>query len=102
MGAAVASQVPVSRVGDPPLAWTWIVEDLRDLHRLNVERFGQWAKSPSSVAAGGSLGWPLGDWRGLRWVPLPCCLGDHCGDAWDGAANPHPILLELVARVSTM
>lgn len=91
MGAAVALQVPVSRVGDPPLAWTWIVEDLRDLHRLNVERFGQWAKSPSSVAAGGSLGWPLGDWRGLRWGaltllsgrPLWRCLG------WGSQPPPH-------------
>lgn len=35
-------------------------------------------------------------------VPSSCCLGDHHGGGWDVAASsPSPILLELVARVST-
>lgn len=94
MGAAVPLWAPVSWLGEPTLAWTWVVEELCDLYRLNVERLRQWVKFLSLVGAARALGWPLGWWEGLMLgVPSSCCLGDHRGGGWDVAASPpshHP------------
>lgn len=51
VGAAVASWALVSRVGEPPPAWTWVVKKLCELNRLNVEKLRQWVKSLFLVAA---------------------------------------------------
>lgn len=56
MGAAVPLWAPVSWLGEPTLAWTWVVEELCDLYRLNVERLWQWVKFRSLVGAAESTG----------------------------------------------
>lgn len=72
---------------------------LCDLHRLNVEKLRQSVKSLFLVAAGEKPGLAPGKCP----HPSSCCLGDHHGGGRDVAASPpSPILLELVARVSTV
>lgn len=92
MGAAAASQVPVSRVGEPPLAWTGLVEEHCDQHRLNAKRLGRCVQSPSLVVAGEKPGLASGRQEGPGLgVPSSCCREAtvEVAGRWQPASLPH-------------